>query len=248
MEIIVVGGNMLHNKRKIILIIVIICLIGLVGLGISYAYWKFTYTQTDKNIAISKCLKLEMSNESNTINLDNMYPISDEEGRKLTPYSFKITNTCSMSAEYKVNLEMFDMNVLLEEINDLFSLLVKDKNIEFNYHNSYDEIYVNGDYERLKQVFINIIKNSIESIGNSGIIGMDALIINREVLIKISDTGMGMTEEELANVKEMFYTTKKNGTGLGVALSNEIILAHSGKITYDSVKDVGTTCIVSLPI
>ena len=41
---------------------------------------------------------------------------------------------------------------------------------------------------------------------------------------------------------------KKNGTGLGVALSNEIILAHSGKITYDSVKDVGTTCIVSLPI
>ena len=77
---------------------------------------------------------------------------------------------------------------------------------------------------------------------------MDALIINREVLIKISDTGMGMTEEELVNVKEMFYTTKKNGTGLGVALSNEIILAHSGKITYDSVKDVGTTCIVSLPI
>ena len=94
MEIIVVGGIMLHNKRKIILALVIICLIGLVGLGISYAYWKFTYTQTDKNIAISKCLKLEMSNESNTINLDNMYPISDEEGRKLTPYSFPIINCC----------------------------------------------------------------------------------------------------------------------------------------------------------
>ena len=92
MEIIVVGGIMLHNKRKIILALVIICLIGLVGLGTSYAYWKFTYTQTDKNIAISKCLKLEMSNESNTINLDNMYPISDEEGRKLSPYSFPIIN------------------------------------------------------------------------------------------------------------------------------------------------------------
>ena len=103
---------MLHNKRKIILTIVIICLIGLVGLGISYAYWKFTYIQTDNNIAISKCLKLEMSNESNAINLDNMYPISDEEGRKLTPYSFKITNTCSMSAEYKVNLEMLEGTTL----------------------------------------------------------------------------------------------------------------------------------------
>ena len=103
---------MLHNKRKIILTIVTICLIGLVGLGISYAYWKFTYIQTDNNIAISKCLKLDMTNESNAINLNNMYPISDEEGRKLIPYSFKITNTCSMSAEYKVNLEMLEGTTL----------------------------------------------------------------------------------------------------------------------------------------
>ena len=103
---------MLHNKRKIVLTIVIICLIGLVGLGISYAYWKFTYIQTDNNIAVSKCLKLDMTNEKNAINLDNMYPISDEEGRKLTPYSFKITNTCSMSAEYSLNLEMLEGTTL----------------------------------------------------------------------------------------------------------------------------------------
>lgn len=81
-----------NNRKKIFLIVGLICIIGLVGLGISYAYWKFTYTQTDKNIAISKCLKLEISNESNTIYLDNMYPLSDEEGRKLTPYSFPIIN------------------------------------------------------------------------------------------------------------------------------------------------------------
>ena len=112
MEIIVVGGIMLHNKRKIILTIVIICLIGLAGIGISYAYWKFTYIQTDNNIAISKCLKLDMINEKNEINLNNMYPISDEDGRKLTPYSFKITNTCSISAEYKVNLEMLEGTTL----------------------------------------------------------------------------------------------------------------------------------------
>ena len=101
-----------NNKKKIFLIVGLICIIGLVGVGISYAYWRFTYTQTDKNIAVSKCLKLEMSNESNAINLDNMYPISDEEGRKLTPYSFKITNTCSMSAECKVNLEMLEGTTL----------------------------------------------------------------------------------------------------------------------------------------
>ena len=101
-----------NNKKKIFLIVGLICIIGLVGVGMSYAYWKFTYTQTDKNIAVSKCLKLDVTNEKNAINLDNMYPISDEEGKKLIPYSFKITNTCSMSAEYKVNLEMLEGTTL----------------------------------------------------------------------------------------------------------------------------------------
>ena len=57
-----------------------------------------------------------------------------------------------------------------------------------------------------------------------------------------------MTKEELLNIKEMFYSTKKNGTGLGVALSNEIILAHNGKLNYSSKKNKGTVCSVSLPI
>lgn len=99
---------MLRNKKKIILTILVVCLIGLVGISMSYAYWQFTYMQTDNNVAISKCLKLEMTNEKDEINLSNMYPISDEAGRSLTPYSFKITNTCSMSAEYSVNLETLE--------------------------------------------------------------------------------------------------------------------------------------------
>ena len=57
-----------------------------------------------------------------------------------------------------------------------------------------------------------------------------------------------MTEEELKDIKTMFYTTKRNGTGLGVALSNEIILAHSGTLEYDSIKNVGTRCIITLPL
>ena len=57
-----------------------------------------------------------------------------------------------------------------------------------------------------------------------------------------------MTIDELSNIKNMFYSTKKNGTGLGVALSNEIILAHNGELDYISVKNEGTTCTVSLPM
>ena len=109
-------------------------------------------------------------------------------------------------------------------------------------------MYINGDYDRLKQVFVNVIKNSVESVGNDGIIEIEVKKNNKEVMITISDNGSGMTVDELANIKEMFYTTKKNGTGIGVALSNEIVLAHNGKMEYDSIKNVGTRCMITLPI
>ena len=151
-------------------------------------------------------------------------------------------------SKIKINKEIFDITMLLDEIYESYSLLVNDKKIKFNYHNNYDEVYMWGDYDRLKQVFVNVIKNSIESIGNNGIIEMNINLKGKRVIVTISDNGIGMTEEELKNIKEMFYTTKKNGTGLGVALSNEIIVAHNGKMEYESIKNVGTKCIITLPV
>ena len=100
----------------------------------------------------------------------------------------------------------------------------------------------------MKQVFVNVIKNSIESIKKDGIIDVDVLVVGKVLKIMVSDNGVGMDKEELERVYEMFYTTKRDGTGLGVALSHEIILAHNGMMEYDSIKDVGTKCIISLPM
>ena len=126
--------------------------------------------------------------------------------------------------------------------------LILDKKISLNYDNEYEELYINGDFNRLKQVFVNIIKNSMESIGNSGIINIRVEVVSDLVNVIISDNGCGMTQEELSSIKEMFFSTKKDGTGLGVALSNEIIEAHMGKLNYSSVKNEGTVCTVSLPL
>lgn len=160
-------------------------------------------------------------------------------------------NVMSDFMEYskiKVKKEIFDMVMLMDDIYDSFNILIRDKKIKFRYNNNYDELYLWGDYDRLKQVFVNILKNSIESIDSNGIIDMGVNVIDNKVIIRVIDNGEGMDEEELANVKEMFFTTKSCGTGLGVALSNEIILAHNGELCYESEKNVGTTCIVSLPI
>lgn len=162
--------------------------------------------------------------------------------------SLNIMNDFMEYSKIKINKEEFDMSILLESVYESFKFLGLSKNIEFYYDNDYEEIYVNGDYYRLEQVFVNILKNSIESITDNGIIKLSVKCLGNSVIVTVTDNGCGMEESELSNIKEMFYTTKRNGTGLGVALSNEIIMSHNGTIDYSSSKDVGTTCTVTIPI
>ena len=162
--------------------------------------------------------------------------------------SLNVMNDFMEYSKIKVNKEIFDMTMLLDDIYESFKLLINNKKIKFVYENEYEDIYVWGDFNRLKQVFVNIIKNSIESINSSGIITIRVKVISKNVIVEVEDNGEGMTEEELSNIKEMFYSTKKNGTGLGVALSNEIVVAHNGEMNYSSLKNKGTICSVSLPM
>lgn len=151
-------------------------------------------------------------------------------------------------SKIKLNINLLDLTILLDDIYNSLNVLVANRNIKFNYCNDYDELYMNGDYDRLKQVFVNIIKNSVESISQNGEINLDLKVIKNKVIIKVIDNGIGMSSERLNHIKEMFYTTKKNGTGLGVSLSNEIISLHGGTLDYDSLENVGTTCTITLPI
>ena len=98
----------MQMKKKIILPVLTILGISLILVGTSYAYWKFTYISDKTNIGKSKCLSIELTNQKNEISLNNTYPISDLEAKKLTPYSFTINNTCDTFISYDVNLEMLE--------------------------------------------------------------------------------------------------------------------------------------------
>ena len=115
------------NKKQMTLVFGIICAVGLLAVGISYAWWRLSFVQDKANTAVSKCLKLELANQSNEINLTNMYPISDEEGRALTPLTFTLKNTCSMSAKYTLNLEMLEGTTLN---SNYLAVLVNNKDIK----------------------------------------------------------------------------------------------------------------------
>ena len=102
----------IKTGKKIILITLGILLILSLLVGASYAYYIVTHSQTNSNIVKSTCISLSLTNEQNDISLDKQYPISDEAGKALTPYSFTITNTCRNAISYNLNLEMLEGTTL----------------------------------------------------------------------------------------------------------------------------------------
>jgi signal transduction histidine kinase len=146
----------------------------------------------------------------------------------------------------KLNVEKrkMDISVLLQDISEVSYLMLKEKKMELISSIIDEEIYIDGDYDRLKQVFINVIKNAMEAIpaNKKGIIKLDAKINHNELIITINDNGIGMNKEVLSKIGEAFYTTKKEGTGLGVKLSKEIIEAHEGYIEYKIEAKNGNNC------
>ena len=103
------------KKGKIILLTIIgICLIISLVLGISYSLWSLRVTQTDSNNVVADCFNITFT-ESNNILLQNTYPIHDDEGKSLTPYTFTIKNNCSSYADYEVQLEILNTSTLDEQ-------------------------------------------------------------------------------------------------------------------------------------
>jgi signal transduction histidine kinase len=104
---------------------------------------------------------------------------------------------------------------------------------------------VMADQEKLAQVLLNLCKNAVEAMPEGGTLTVRGSSVGAQVLLAISDTGVGIPEG--FNVFEPFTTTKDTGTGLGLAIVQQIVAAHGGTITYTSTPDQGTTFTVTLP-
>ncbi|KIL44079.1 histidine kinase [Jeotgalibacillus alimentarius] len=108
--------------------------------------------------------------------------------------------------------------------------------------------YVYGDRNQIVQVFINLIKNSIEAIESEGEILIKPAIENKMIQIEIRDSGPGIPEEMFDKISEPFYTTKEKGMGLGLTICHRIVQAHGGILTFENLSEGGTNAIVKLPV
>lgn len=144
-----------------------------------------------------------------------------------------------------VNKEIMDLMLLLEDVSATMESILSDNNVNLLLPKIDDEILLEADYDRLKQVFINLIKNAYEA--NSKNIKLYISLKKNKVLIIINDDGDGIDEKELSKLGQIFYTTKVKGTGIGINLSKEIIKLHEGSIKYESKIKEGTKVVISLP-
>ena len=150
----------------------------------------------------------------------------------------------------RVNVIKKDMNIidLFDDIKETLVPLFKAKKIKYEIKCESD-ITINADYNRMKQVLVNLIKNSIEASNKEkSLITLTTFYSNSSLYIIVKDNGEGMDKDTLEKIFTPFYTTKHYGTGLGVCLSKEIIKAHNGSLSYTSISNKGTIAKIVLPI
>lgn len=206
----------------------------------------FQITHEIKNpIAVCKGY-LDMFDKDNPKHFQKYIPILKEEINRTL---LLLEDFLAMN-KVKINKDIIDINLLIEEVIQNINMLCKKNNIKLTSKLIDDDIYINADYNRLTQVFINILKNSVEAIpkNKEGIISINEKLKNNQIIITIKDNGEGMNKEVLDKIKEPFYTTKSKGTGLGVSLSNQIIKAHEGALNYESKEKEYTKVIITLPV
>lgn len=109
--------------------------------------------------------------------------------------------------------------------------------------------FVLGDGDRLKQVFINIIDNALKYSEEGGVVMVDVKERDGYIIVRASDTGCGIAPEDLPRIKEKFFKANmtRRGSGIGLAVADEIVRMHDGELLVESQLGVGTTVTVRIP-
>jgi PAS domain S-box-containing protein len=146
-----------------------------------------------------------------------------------------------------VQLEEKNIVEVIRNVIMLLEFEARKKNVRLHFDFCTEIVQVECDENRLKQVFLNFIKNGIEAMPNGGDLHVRITVSDETVQISIQDTGVGIPEEKLKKIGEPFYTTKKNGNGLGLMVSFKIIESHRGRVYIESELNKGTTFNILLP-
>ncbi|MEG0372582.1 MAG: cell wall metabolism sensor histidine kinase WalK [Enterococcus sp.] len=159
------------------------------------------------------------------------------------------------SGAQQMDLELVNFNELVDYILDRFDMMVTSQEKKYRIIREFTErdLWVEIDTDKIMQVIDNIMNNAIKYSPDGGKIEVHLMETHNNVVLGISDEGLGIPKKDLEKVFERFYRVdkararKQGGTGLGLAISKEVIKAHQGQIWVESVEGKGSTFYISLP-
>jgi two-component system, OmpR family, phosphate regulon sensor histidine kinase PhoR len=154
--------------------------------------------------------------------------------------------------EFKLNIQDLDLYELINEVITMLNKKAKSKDIRLELEFQREELYIQGDHDRLKQVFINLISNAILYTPPRGYVIVSLFEYEKTVKIHVKDSGVGIKQEEIPRIFERFYRVDRarsrdsGGTGLGLAIVKHLVEAHHGNISVRSTLGEGSEFIIEL--
>jgi len=180
------------------------------------------------------------------ISPESMQMVIDETNRLST----LVKRLLIFSRPIDKKMKPTDINKLIDEVVSFIS--VERNNMTISIRENLNPVLpmIHTDENSIKQVIINVLENSIEAMPEGGIIGISSDIDagNKKIIIEITDTGKGISEDIINMIFDPFFTSKESGAGLGLSISYQIVKAHNGEICFMKNPDKGTKCIIKLPL
>ena len=157
-----------------------------------------------------------------------------------------ITQFLNYARPLDLNRTNTDPSEYFDAIYQLFSLQTREKGITLSISNNIkNNIYI--DKELMKQALTNIVQNAVDAVHSGGRISIELSEDENLIKMEISDDGCGISQENIKKIFDLYYTTKKDGNGLGLSIAYKIIEQHNGSIEIESKINEGSKFIIKLP-
>jgi two-component system sporulation sensor kinase A len=178
-------------------------------------------------------------------NAGKYYGIMKEE---LNRIELILNELLALAKPNEMKMTRHNISELLQDVVVLLQTQATLNNVEILFSSSEEPVHIQCDGHKIKQLFINLIKNAIEAMPEGGNVWIEQIRCNEWVKVKIRDNGVGIPEEILEKIGQPLFTKKSTGTGLGLSICYQITEYHKADIQVASEVGKGTTFTVSFPI
>ena len=158
-----------------------------------------------------------------------------------------VQNLLDGSKELQLHKRSINISKVIDDSVQACQAALQEKTIALSWDRPAREQLLPADADRLEQVFINLIQNAIEACDGGGAIEIALEAGAKSISVHLTDSGRGIPEKVLPNIFDVFFTTKRSGTGMGLSISKNIAEAHGGTLTAENIAGKGAKFTLTLP-